>query len=91
MEMTLECDHPTRVRSITIPTDPAPRDLDAHLTHLQTACRDAGYPVWLRTLHATECGVELVCAAMPRMERFSIVSLGGYVVPCHRHAQPMAT
>ncbi|PXX21038.1 MULTISPECIES: YcaO-like family protein [Burkholderia] len=90
MDMRLDCDHPAHVRQITMPTDSAPHDLDAHLIHLQTACRDAGLPVWIRTLHTTESGVELVCAAMPRMERFSIVSLGGHVVPCHRPAQSLA-
>ncbi|KVU59671.1 hypothetical protein WK68_20360 [Burkholderia ubonensis] len=90
MEMKLDCDHVAHARSIAMPIDRAPRDLHTHLTYLQTACRDAGFPVWLRTLHVTESGMELVCAAMPRMERFSIVSLGGYVVPCHRPPQSIA-
>ncbi|HDR9512125.1 hypothetical protein C5615_37930 [Burkholderia cepacia] len=90
MDMRLDCDHPAHARRIAMPADLAPRELDIHLTHLQTTCRDAGYPVWLKTLHVTDSGVELVCAAMPRMERFSIVSLGGHVIPCHRPAHPLA-
>jgi len=90
LEMQLDCDHPAHARLIAMPPDLAPLDLDTHLTCLQTLCRDSGYPVWLRSLHTTTYGVELVCAAMPRMERFSIVSLGGFVVPCHRSSQPVS-
>lgn len=56
--------------------------LDAHLHALKQRCAAAGLPVWTRLLDHHRSGVSLACAVMPRMERFSIVALGGRVVPC---------
>lgn len=55
--------------------------LEEHLAYLHRACAERGLPVWAKEIHKTESGLSLVCAVMPLMERFSIVSLGNYVIP----------
>jgi len=74
-----------RVQRCAMPRDPQRMPLDKHLAHLQSTCQQADFPVWLKELHRGAGDVSLACAVMPRMERFSIVSLGGRVVPSHRY------
>ncbi|NMM00929.1 hypothetical protein HHL24_23695 [Paraburkholderia sp. RP-4-7] len=68
---------------VSLPADPPILLLDAQLDLLKNRCKAAGLPIWSKELHTTELGISLACAAMPNMERFSIVSLGNYVVPTY--------
>lgn len=76
-----------RARTVAcpMPHDPEKMPLDQHLSHLKGECFKAGHPIWLKELHASAHQVSLACAVMPNMERFSVVSLGGKVVPCYKY------
>lgn len=68
-----------------MPHDPKKMPLNQHLSHLQSECFKANHPIWIKELHSSANQVSLACAVMPKMERFSIVSLGGKVVPCYKY------
>ncbi|QVM97077.1 YcaO-like family protein [Pseudomonas sp. SORT22] len=68
-----------------MPQDPEKMPLALHLSHLKNECFKANHPLWLKELHSSPNQVSLACAVMPKMERFSIVSLGGKVVPCYQY------
>jgi len=68
-----------------MPADPDVISLDEHLALLIENCRKSDLPVWVREIHRDETGVSIACAVMPGMERFSIVSLGNYVIPTNRY------
>lgn len=74
-----------RMTSAPMPRDPDRMPLDQHLLHLKHECFKADYPIWVKELHCSAAQVSLACAVMPKMERFSIVSLGGKVVPCYKY------
>ncbi|CAH2934416.1 MAG: hypothetical protein CPSOU_6545 [uncultured Paraburkholderia sp.] len=59
----------------------SPTDLGNHLEKLFMACDRADMPAWVKALRREEGDITLACAVMPKMERFSTVSLGNYVVP----------
>lgn len=65
--------------------DPDIISLDEHLALLIENCRKSNLPVWVKEIHKDETGVSIACAVMPGMERFSIVSLGNYVIPTNRY------
>ncbi|WP_211445250.1 YcaO-like family protein [Collimonas humicola] len=69
-----------------MPKDPEEMFLDQHLSHLKRECLKADFPIWLKELHSSDSQVSLACAVMPKMERFSIVSLGGRVVPSYQYS-----
>lgn len=68
-----------------MPRDPERMPLDQHMSHLKKECFKADHPLWVKELHSCASQVSLACAVMPKMERFSIVSLGGKVVPCYKY------
>ncbi len=74
-----------KMSEVSLPADPPILPLAAQLTSLKDRCRTAGFPIWSKELHTAELGISLACAAMPNMERFSIVSLGNYVVPTYNY------
>lgn len=59
--------------------------LDNHLSMLINNCQEQGLPVWVKEIHKDKTGVSIVCAVMPKMERFSIISLGNYVIPTNNY------
>lgn len=72
-----------RMATCALARDPETLPLDQHLSQLKSECFKADHPLWVKELHCSDNLVSLACAVMPKMERFSIVSLGGKVVPCH--------
>lgn len=85
LRMALDAQQRAKVVLCPLPRDPEKMPLDQHLSHLKSACFKAGYPLWVKELHSSASQVSLACAVMPKMERFSIVSLGGKVVPCYKY------
>lgn len=75
----------SKIRLCSMPQDPERIPLAEHLSHLKAACSKADFPIWLKELHSSSSNVVLACAVIPKMERFSIVSLGGKVVPCYKY------
>lgn len=86
LRMAFDARQRAKMLACRMPEDPEPMPLDQHLSHLKRTCFNAGHPLWLKELHASANRVSLACAVMPKMERFSIVSLGGKVVPCYQYA-----
>ncbi|HEX3637323.1 MAG TPA: hypothetical protein VHV99_17920, partial [Paraburkholderia sp.] len=74
-----------KMSEVSLPADRSILPLAAQLALLKDRCRTAGLPIWSKELHTAELGISLACAAMPNMERFSIVSLGNYVVPTYNY------
>lgn len=70
---------------INLQKDPHILDLPIHLDHIRNKCVYLNLPVWVKELKKEFNGISTVCAVMPNMERFSIVSLGGYVVPTNKY------
>jgi ribosomal protein S12 methylthiotransferase accessory factor len=68
-------------KEVELPTISPPTDLSNHLTRLFTECDRVNMHAWVKELRKEEGGITLACAVMPKMERFSSVSLGNYVVP----------
>ncbi|WP_371141010.1 YcaO-like family protein [Burkholderia cepacia] len=70
-----------RRQEVAMAYDPPAMNLASHLDHLLAACRFAGTSAWVKQLRLEMNGICLACAVMPKMERFSTVSLGNYVIP----------
>lgn len=86
LRMAFDTRQRARMEACPMPEDPETMPLDQHLSHLKRTCFNADHPLWLKELHCGASQVSLACAVMPKMERFSIVSLGGKVVPCYQYA-----
>lgn len=70
-----------------LPADPDRISLEGQLSLLITLCDKQDLPVWVKAIEDDPAGISIACAVMPAMERFSIVSLGNYVIPTQSYAE----
>ena len=85
LRMAFDTHQRSKMTLYSLPHDPERMPLHQHLSHLKNECFKAGHPMWTKELHCSANQVSLACAVMPKMERFSIVSLGGKVEPCYKY------
>lgn len=70
-----------------IEPDPKFVSLDEHQSILLNTCWGNGYPLWIKEIHHNKNDISIACAVMPRMERFTLVSTGNYVIPVHPYEE----